>query len=82
MACRASQSGLTGVRVLTPVFYKCKILPLKQCCSAIKYYNKHLYEKTSGRAIAQLAYDATPLIYIYIYFEHNDIYEERKKIII
>ena len=52
---------------LTPVFHNSKILPLKQYFSAINYYHKHLYEKSGESAIAQIAYDGTPLIYTYIY---------------
>ena len=51
---------------LTPAFHNSKILPLKQCFSAPKYYHKHLYEKSGGSAIAQIAYDGTPLIEILV----------------
>ena len=47
--------------ILTPVFDNSKILHLKQYFTAIKYYHKHLQEKSGGSAIAQFTYDATPL---------------------
>ena len=43
-------------------FHNSKFLPVKQYFSTIKFYHKHLLEKNGGSAIAQFAYDATPLI--------------------